>query len=471
MDTATSAKNRLLAGWAKFYAWCSLHMDKVFSQLERTHQEKDLDFDSNADWAIKEQTPHGARTFVWLSGGAVLVLLLWAYFAELDEVTRGEGKVIPSRQVQVLQSMDGGIVSEILVKEGQTVHMGELLLKVDPTRMVSSLRENRSQYFSLLAKGARLRALAEGARFLPPAEVAKGTPEIVEQERALYESRRAELDATIGVARQQLSQRTQELVSIRAKREQASQSYNLTARELEMTRPLAKSGAISDVELLRLERDVARYRGERDSANSDIPRLESAINEATRKMQEVELTFRNVARSELSETNAKLNALSEGSTALEDRVKQTEIRSPVNGTVKQLKINTVGGVVQPGKDVIEVVPSDDALVLEARVLPRDIAFLRPGQKALVKFTAYDFATYGGLEATLEHIGADTVVDEKGNAFFIVRVRTLSTSIGTQQFPIIPGMVAEVDILTGKKSVLSYLLKPILRAKAKAMTER
>jgi membrane fusion protein, adhesin transport system len=260
-------------------------------------------------------------------------------------------------------------------------------------------------------------------------------------------------------------------VSIRAKREQASQSYNLTARELEMTRPLAKSGAISDVELLRLERDVARYRGERDSANSDIPRLESAINEATRKMQEVELTFRNVARSELSETNAKLNALSEGSTALEDRVKQTEIRSPVNGTVKQLKINTVGGVVQPGKDVIEVVPSDDALVLEARVLPRDIAFLRPGQKALVKFTAYDFATYGGLEATLEHISADTVIDEKGNAFFLVRVRTLATSIGAQQFPIIPGMVAEVDILTGKKSVLSYLLKPILRAKAKAMTER
>lgn len=471
MDTATPKKNRLLAGWAKFYAWSSSQMDRVLSQLDRTHQDKDLDFDANADWAIAEQTPHGARTFVWFSGGAVLVLLLWAYFAELDEVTRGEGKVIPSRQVQVLQSMDGGIVSEILVKEGQTVRMGELLLKVDPTRMVSSLRENRSQYFSLLAKGARLRALAEGARFIPPPEVVKETPDIAEQERALYESRRAELDATIGVARQQLSQRTQELVSIRAKREQASQSYNLTARELEMTRPLAKSGAISDVELLRLERDVARYRGERDSANSDIPRLESAINEATRKMQEVELTFRNVARSELSETNAKLNALSEGSTALEDRVKQTEIRSPVNGTVKQLKINTVGGVVQPGKDVIEVVPSDDALVLEARVLPRDIAFLRPGQKALVKFTAYDFATYGGLEATLEQISADTVLDEKGNAFFLVKVRTLSTSIGTQHLPIIPGMVAEVDILTGKKSVLSYLLKPILRAKAKAMTER
>jgi adhesin transport system membrane fusion protein len=323
----------------------------------------------------------------------------------------------------------------------------------------------------LLAKAARLRALAEGSRFVPPPEVVKESPEIVEQERALFDSRRSELDAMIGVARQQITQRTQELVSVRAKREQAAQSFSLTARELELTRPLTKSGAVSDVELLRLERDVERYRGERDSASSDIPRIESAIAEANRKMQEIDLTFRNTARSELSETNAKINALSEGSTALEDRVKQTEIRSPVNGTVKQLKVNTVGGVVQPGKDVIEVVPSDDVLVLEARVLPRDIAFLRPGQKALVKFTAYDFATYGGLEATLEQISADTVVDEKGNAFFVVKVRTLSNSIGVQRLPIIPGMVAEVDILTGKKSVLSYLLKPILRAQARALTER
>jgi adhesin transport system membrane fusion protein len=367
--------------------------------------------------------------------------------------------------------LDGGIVSEILVREGQTVKTGDLLLKVDPTRMVSSLRENQSQYLSLLAKAARLRALAEGSRFAPPELVMKQAPEIVEQERALYESRRAELDATIGVARQQSSQRSQELISVRAKREQASQSYTLTARELELTKPLVKTGAVSDVELLRLERDVARYRGERDSANSDIPRLESSVAEANRKIQEIELTFRNTARSELSETNAKLNALSEGSAALEDRVKQTEIRSPVNGTVKQLKVNTVGGVVQPGRDVIELVPSDDALLLEARVVPRDIAFLRPGQKALVKFTAYDYAIYGGLDATLELISADSVVDEKGNAFFLVRVRTLSTTIGNQKLPIIPGMVAEVDILTGKKSVLSYLLKPILRAQSRAMTER
>ena len=471
MDEKSERSGWVVTKWDQFYKRCSGTMDRAMQVLGGKYNELDSDFDAKADWAIAEQTPRGASVLVWTSAATVLILLLWAHFAVLDEVTRGEGKVIPSRQVQVLQSLDGGIVSEILIKEGQVVKVGDLMLRVDPTRMVSSLRENRSQYLSLLAKATRLRALAEGSRFQPPDEVVAEAPEVVAQERALYESRRSELDATIGVSRQQASQRAQELISVRDKREQASQSFNLTARELEMTRPLAKSGAISDVELLRLERDVARYRGERDSANSDIPRLESAVAESARKIQEIELTFRNIARSELSETNAKLNALLEGSSALEDRVKQTEIRSPVNGTIKQLKVNTVGGVVQPGKDLVEVVPSDDALLLEARVLPRDIAFLHPGQKALVKFTAYDFATYGGLEATLEHISADTVVDEKGNAFFLVRVRTLSSSIGTQKFPIIPGMVAEVDILTGKKSVLAYLMKPILRAKEKALTER
>ncbi len=466
-----SEKSKLTKCWDRFYAASSVVVDRLLLLVTGPQKETDNDFDASADWAIAEQTPQSARLLVWLSAIIVFVLLAWAAFAELDEVTRGEGKVIPSRQIQILQSLDGGIVSEILAHEGQTVKSGDLLLKVDPTRMVSSLRENQTQYLSLLAKAARLRALAEGARFIPPEEVIKQAPEIVEQERALYESRKAELDATIGVARQQSSQRSQELISVRAKREQAAQSYTLTAKELELTRPLVKTGAVSDVELLRLERDVARYRGERDSANSDIPRLESAVAESTRKIQEVELAFRNNARTELSETNAKLNTLSEGSTALEDRVKQTEIRSPVNGTIKQLKVNTVGGVVQPGKDLIELVPSDDALLLEARVLPRDIAFLRPGQKALVKFTAYDFAVYGGLEATLEQISADSVTDEKGNAYFVVKVRTLSTTIGQQKLPIIPGMVAEVDILTGKKSVLAYLLKPILRAKAKAMTER
>ncbi len=453
------------------YQRCSRLFDRVLDGAERREIHDDSDYMADAEWAMSEQKLRGSRIAVWITCTAVFVLIVWAAFAQLDEVTRGEGKVIPSRQVQVMQSLDGGIVSEILVKEGQQVKTGQLLLKVDPTRFVSSLRENRAQYIALLAKAARLTAVASGKPFIPPPELIKEAPDLIEQERSAYENKRMELEAAVGIARQQLTQRRQELNELIAKREQATQSYTLTAKELEVTRPLAKTGAVSEVELLRLERDVARYRGERDAAGAQIPRIQAAISEAQNKIDEVGLNLRNQARSELSDTNAKLAALSAGSEGLADRVKQAEIRAPMNGTVKQLFANTVGGVVQPGKEIIEIVPSDDALLLEARVQPKDIAFLRPGQAALVKFTAYDFSTYGGLEATLDHIGADTITDEKGNAFYIVRVRTTRSTIGDAHMPIIPGMVAEVDILTGKKSLLSYLMKPVLRAKANALTER
>lgn len=453
------------------YQRASRGFDRILDGVEKREIHDDSDYLADAEWAMAEQKLRGSRIAVLLTCAAVLALIVWAAFAPLDEVTRGEGKVIPSRQVQVMQSLDGGIVSEILVREGEQVKAGQLLLKVDPTRFVSSLRENRAQYEALLARAARLTALAHEKPFVPPPELVKSAPALVEQERSAYESKRMELDAAVGVARQQLSQRRQELNEVSARREQATQSYNLTARELEVTRPLAKTGAVSEVELLRLERDVARYRGERDAAGAQIPRIQAAISEAQRKIEEVELTLRNQARNELSETNAKLAALSAGSEGLADRVKQAEIRAPMNGTVKQLFANTVGGVVQPGKEIIEIVPSDDALLLEARVQPKDIAFLRPGQPAHVKFTAYDFSIYGGLDATLEHIGADTITDDKGNAFYIVRVRTTQSTIGEAHMPIIPGMVAEVDILTGKKSLLSYLMKPVLRAKANALTER
>jgi adhesin transport system membrane fusion protein len=278
------------------------------------------------------------------------------------------------------------------------------------------------------------------------------------------------MEAQLSIARQQLNQRQQELNEVRSRREQAGRSFDLVQQELTVTEPLLASGAVSEVDLLRLRRDVSRLRGERDQASSQILRIQSAINEANGKIQEVELTFRNQLRNELSDTMNKLGSLSEGSRALEDRVKHAEIRSPVRGTVKRLLVSTVGGVVQPGKEVVEIVPLDDALILEAKITPKDIAFLRPGQDAVVKFTAYDFAIYGGLDAVVEQISADSVTDDKGNAFYIVRVRTLKSSLG-ENLPIIPGMVAEVDILTGKKTVLSYLIKPVIRAKANALTER
>jgi adhesin transport system membrane fusion protein len=446
-------------------------VERILGRLPSREEIEAVDFATDADLAMLRQEPLRARVLLRSIGIVFAIFVLWAAVAQLDEVTRGEGKVIPSRQLQVLQSIDGGLVSEILVHEGDIVQANQLLIKIDETRFASSVKENQSQSLGLMARAARLKALSDGKPFIPPPEVAKDAPEIVQQELQLYEAKRDEMNASVSIARQQLAQRQQELNEAQARRAQAAQGYDLTSRELTVTRPLINSGAVSEVELLRLERDVSRYRGERDMASAQITRVQAAINEAHRKIEEVELSFRNDAGKELSETVAKLNSLTEGGVALSDRVKQSSIRSPVKGTVKRLLVNTVGGVVQPGKDMIEIVPLEDALLLEARVQPRDIAFLRPGQPAMVKFTAYDFSIYGGLEGTLEHIGADTVTDDKGNAFYTVRVRTNRPGFGDANLPIIPGMIAEVDILTGKKSVLAYLLKPVLRAKSVAMTER
>lgn len=445
-------------------------VDRLFARWIPEKTEEDLNWAADVEWAQIRQEPIRARAVLRWIAIVLIILLAWASFAEVDEVTRGAAKVTPSKQVQVIQSVDGGVVSEILVHEGQIVEPGQLLFRIDETRFVSSLAENRAQYLALLAKAARLRALAEGREFVVPPEVEKESPALAAQELNLYNSRRIELETQLSIARQQYAQRSQELNEIKARREQAAQGYELTARELAVTKPLVSAGAVSEVELLRLERDVSRYRGERDQAAAQIIRVQSAISEASRKIQEVEISFRNEARVELADVMGKLTSLSAGSSALSDRVKHAAVKSPVKGIVKRLLVNTVGGVVQPATEIAEIVPLEDVLLLEVRIQPRDIAFLHPGQKAVVRFTAYDFAVYGSLDAVVDHIGADTVTDDEGNAFYLVRVRTLKSSLG-KNLPIIPGMVAEVDIMTGKKTVLSYLLKPILRVHAHALTER
>ena len=428
------------------------------------------DWAGDADWAQLQQEPLRARQLLRMACWMVLLLLVWAALAQVDEVTRGEGKVVPTSQVQVLQSVDGGVVEEIMVHEGQTVEPGQLLMRVDPTRFESNLGESRASQVAMRAKALRLQALTAGTAFNPPADLVAQAPDVVAHEQGLYESRRAEIQAQISISQSQLAQRQQELNEVRARREQAERGLELTIKELSATRPLVNSGAMSEVDVMRLERDVARLRGDRDQAGAQISRVQAAIGEAQRKIEEVQLTSRNQMSAELSETMSKLSALSEGGKALQDKVAKADIKSQVRGTVKRVLVNTVGGVVQPGKEMIEIVPSEDALILEAQVSPRDIAFLRPGLNAMVKFTAYDFAIYGGLEAVVENISADSVVDQKGNAFYLVRLKTKKPSLGNN-LPIIPGMVAQVDILTGKKSVLSYLLKPVLRAKANALSER
>jgi adhesin transport system membrane fusion protein len=341
---------------------------------------------------------------------------------------------------------------------------------VDETRATSGVRESAAQGVALRARTARLRAMAENKPFQPPVASNDEERRTIEEERRLYMARLSELSTQLSINRQQLAQRQQELSEMQARRNAAQRGLELAQQELAQTRPLLSSGAVSQVDILRLERDVTKNRGDAEQATAQIARVQAAIGEAQRKAQETELTFRNEARRDLAEAMGKLNALNEGAVALADRVNKAQVKSPVRGRVQRLLANTVGGVVQPGKDIVEIVPLDDTLVLEARVAPKDIAFIRPSQAATVKFTAYDFSIYGGLDAVVENISPDTVIDERGNAFYLVRVRTKQAGFN-DKLPIIPGMTAEVDVLTGKKSVLAYLLKPVLKVHSYALRER
>lgn len=435
-----------------------------------TASKEDYAWHQDAHRAYIEQQPLRARAMLYSAAISFVILVIWSAIAQIDEVTRGPGQVIPSRNVQVIQSQDGGVVAEILVAEGDEVEIGQLLVRLDQTRSQSSLRENRFEYQALAVKAARLRAMVEKTAFEPAPEWNDQVPLIVAQEEALYHSALAELLLEQEIAAQQLVQRTEELEEETAKEQQLSRSLELSGQEFELTKPMVKSGAVSQVEIIRLEKELNRLRGEHAQSVAKIKRLGSAIQEADRRLQTVELEFINTIRQEMANTITRMNALREAGAGLSDRVEQTAVRSPVRGTVKQLHHHTIGGVVLPGQDIIEIVPLDDSLLVEVQIKPKDIAFLVPGQEALVRFTAYDFAVYGGLEGVVEHIGADTVMDTEGNPYYMVRARTRESNLG-QDMPIIPGMTVEVDILTGKKSILAYLMKPVIRAKQLAMTER
>lgn len=458
--------NRVL----KSQTWLTKPIYYVLDRTVPTETREDLHWQDEADLAILEQTPVKAKVLLYVIAAVLGVFILWAAIAKVDEVTRGEGRVIPSKQVQIIQSLDGGIVADILVQEGETVTVGTPLVRIDETRAVSSLRENQAQYLSFLAKQSRLRALSDNLRFDPPPEVRKEAPEVYDQEYALYLSSKEELASGIDIARNQMVQREKELLEVQYKKEIAEKNYESATKELAANKPLLASGAVSEIDILKLEREATRARGDIDQARAQIARIQSAIGEARRKISEVEQTFKSKVRTELNDVTARLNSLSEVSVSLQDKVNQTTLKSPVNGTVSRLFFNTIGGVIQPGKEVLEVVPTDDALILETKIQIKDIAFIRVMQPAIVKLTAYDYTIYGALDAVVESVAADSIVDDKGDAYYLVRVRTLKSSLG-KDLPIIPGMMAQVDIMTGKKTVLSYLLKPVLKAKSYAFSER
>ena len=423
--------------------------------------------------ALIEDAPRIVRLTIWGVIAFFLFLGLWAHFAIIDEVTRGEGKAIPSSKLQKIQNLEGGIVAQIYAKEGQIVEEGAPLLRLDDTRFVSNVGETEADRLAMALRVERLSAEVEDRPLKIDEEIRKAVPSQAANEEALYQSRRQQLEDELGGMHEQLVQRQQELREFSSKQSQYRNSLQLLRQEISMSEPLVAQGAISQVEVLRLKRAEVENRGQLDATSLAIPRAESEIKEVERKIDETRGKFRSDALTQLNEARTDLNKAKATGKALDDRVNRTLVTSPVRGIVKQMLVNTVGGVIQPGSDLVEIVPLDDTLLVEARVRPQDIAFLHPGQEAMVKFTAYDFTIYGGLKAKLEQIGADTITDEDNNTFYVIKLRTERSHLGSDEKPllIIPGMVASVDIITGKKSVLSYLLKPIIRARAEALRER
>jgi len=447
-------------------------IDRLFRPFFSAFRNNSRQWPDDADQAMEQQSTLRARSLLYGIALTCIGLIIWAAVAPIDEVTRGEGKVIPSRQLQIIQSADGGVIDELFVEEGAMVKQGDLLVRIDPTRFVASYQEGSVRAFALAAKVERLRAQInnEPLQLNFSEAVTSEQQQVLRQEQGYYQASLKELSDRLSVAREQRAQRQQELGEVQARLSAAEKSYRMSTRELQATRPLLGSGAVSEIEVLRLQRDQAAADGEQLQAAARVRQVKASIKEADSRLLEIESTARNQWRAELSDASSQLNSLEKSVAGLADKVKLSEIRSPVNGTVQRVLLNTIGGVVQPGNAVVEIVPSDDRLLVEARIAPKDIAFLRPGLPATIKLHAYDFSVYGGISATLQHISADTITDERDNTFYLVRAVTNGAD-SAQKFSVIPGMTAQLDIMTGKKSILSYLLKPLLRAKANALSER
>lgn len=460
---------------------------------ENPLKEVDTSFIDDINAAILLTSPNRSRNLLYVISGFCICVFIWAYFAALDEVTVGSGKVIPSSQIQVVQNLEGGILSKIFIREGQKVTKGEELLRIDDTRFLADFREKEQEVMQLQRRAVRLKAELASVKLsknISPRlwrQQIKIIPQsfnisLAEKEKFsdIYRTEVASFNANISnfkkqlnVMANQIQQKEQEVESLKSRVKHVQTSYNLGLEELNLTEPLAKKGVISPVEFLKLKRQINELKQQMEEAELALPRSRTALTESISKRQTLVSEYQKETQEILTKVEAQLAQLTEKQVNLKDKVNRTSITSPVSGTIKALNVNTEGGVIQPGMDLVEIVPIEDQLLIEAKVSPKDIAFLRPGLKAIVRFSAYDFAIYGGIEGKLENISADSFEDEKGVSYYLITVRTEDNYLGdkSKKLPIIPGMTASVDVMTGKKTVLEYLLKPILRAQQSALRER
>jgi len=437
------------------------------------HGKQDMVYMRSLSAAAVHRTPHYLIVVVMIFALFVIAAIVWMNWAKIDVVIRGAGKVSPASQVQNIQSLEGGIISEILVVEGQRVQTGQSLIKISDIAFSSSFEENRLLYLELLARSSRLQAEAFGRAFKPEPEVSEDAPRLVKSERSLFDSNQAQLKETLSGLEEKISQQKSALLEAQSKQRQLTRSLDLVKKEIKIKQPLKERGIISEVEFLQLQQREAEFEGEIEAARLSVPRINSTIEEARFNKQKEKLNFQNNAKKELNEVNSEISRIKETQTALQDRVKRTTLRSPVNGIVQRLYINTIGGVISPGNNILDIVPQEDSLLVELKIKPADIAYVNVGQFARLKFSAYDFAIHGSLQGIVTFVSADTITNDEGESFFVVRVKPNKPFLGAKsgELPIKIGMTAEADIITAKKTILSYLTEPVHRGIDKALRER
>lgn len=445
-------------------------------------EEKDLEFIYTSYSNANESPSKAANTLFLFISALFTIAIIWAAFAQIDELARGKGKVIPTDKIQKVQSLDGGIISEILVKEGQVVKKGTPLMKIDTTRFQATLEESKQEYLSLLAVKVRLaiESNIDINKELPtpvfPKEVMQDASRYDILEKSLLINRFNELKSSIKVLQNQAGQKEQELKEIENTIKNLSTSYKIIKEQRVTIQRLVNRGVKSKYDLLNVEKEYNKTAGDLEAALLSVKRSKLAIAEAKSRITEKIDSFKADASKKLQDTASSINKFEAKMVGDKDKVAKTTITSPVDGIVKQVYYNTIGGVVQPGVDLIEIVPESDVLVVEAKIDPKDIAFINPSQKAIVKISAYDFSIYGGLKGKIVEISADSIIDKEskeGKSFYRVLIKTNKNYLERNgvKLPIIPGMVATVDIITGRKTILDFILKPILKTKENALHER
>lgn len=426
---------------------------------------------------MSNSVPVFARLTVPLTAMLLSAAVAWASFTEIDEITRGEGKIIPATKTQTIQATEPGVVQQIEVRLGQVVQKGDLIVRLDDTTTSVSLGETVAKHRALQARIARLSLEEIGAFDAPyscPEILQNEAPQICENEARLFKARRENYLNRVAVLKQRENQRRAELTEVNSNIERLESNLEISTRELELIRPMAQKRLIAKTELIRVERDVSESGGQLKLAKESVVRIRGAIEEASLQVKEISLQLQQEALDQKTQALAELSVLDESARGAASRVARTDIRSPVDGVINSLAVNTIGSFVQPGSLIAEVVPTSAELLVEVRISPRDVAFIRVGQPALVKVSAYDFSIYGGLEAKVSTVTADSVVDQQtGEPFFQVLVRTNRAFLehNGRQYKITPGMIGSADIITGRKSILHYLLKPINKARQEALTER